>query len=111
MHRRLREAGIAVRRADTFPGLDASWIRVAVRPEGTTRRLLAAGHRVHATEPNDRFRHRLTTALAGAEHLRVSADGLKELADGSGPRARPPAPNAMRAEIAAERPSHTTTDA
>ncbi|MER6057987.1 hypothetical protein [Streptomyces albidoflavus] len=51
-----------------------------------TRRLLAAGHRVHATEPNDRFRHRLTTALAGAEHLRVSADGLKELADGSGPR-------------------------
>ncbi|MBL0800617.1 hypothetical protein G6539_08765, partial [Streptomyces albidoflavus] len=51
-----------------------------------TRRLLAAGHQVYATEPNDRFRHRLTTALAGAEHLRVSSDGLKELADGSGPR-------------------------
>ncbi|MFC7466744.1 hypothetical protein ACFQVA_02435 [Actinomadura keratinilytica] len=41
---------------------------------------------MYATEPNDRFRHRLTTALAGAEHLRVSSDGLKELADGSGPR-------------------------
>ncbi|MGW4373705.1 hypothetical protein ACWEJ7_08570 [Streptomyces albidoflavus] len=51
-----------------------------------TRRLLAAGHQVYATEPNDRFRHRLTTALAGAENLRVAADGLKELADGSGPR-------------------------
>ncbi|GAB3709954.1 hypothetical protein GCM10027590_02100 [Nocardiopsis nanhaiensis] len=42
VHGRLRDAGIAVRRADTFPGLDASWIRVAVRPERTTRRLLTA---------------------------------------------------------------------
>lgn len=41
-HGFLRERGIAVRRADTFPGLDGSWIRVAVRPEETTRRLLAA---------------------------------------------------------------------
>ncbi|GHD23261.1 cobyrinate a,c-diamide synthase [Nocardiopsis kunsanensis] len=41
-HRHLRERGVAVRRADTFPGLDASWIRVAVRPPETTRPLLAA---------------------------------------------------------------------
>lgn len=41
-HRHLRERGIAARRADTFPGLDASWIRVAVRPRETTRRLLEA---------------------------------------------------------------------
>lgn len=32
VHGRLREAGVAVRRCDTFPGLDASWVRVAVRP-------------------------------------------------------------------------------
>ena len=42
VHRHLRDQGIAVRRADTFPGLDASWIRVAVRPWETTRCLLAA---------------------------------------------------------------------
>lgn len=39
---RLREAGIAVRRADTFPGLDDTWIRIAVRPPEVTDRLLAA---------------------------------------------------------------------
>jgi histidinol-phosphate/aromatic aminotransferase/cobyric acid decarboxylase-like protein len=41
-HTRLREQGVAVRRADTFPGLDASWVRIAVRPPGPTGRLLAA---------------------------------------------------------------------
>ncbi|WP_257425898.1 Rv2231c family pyridoxal phosphate-dependent protein CobC [Nocardioides carbamazepini] len=40
VHARLRDAGIAVRRADTFPGLDGSWIRIAVRPPGTTDLLL-----------------------------------------------------------------------
>jgi cobyrinic acid a,c-diamide synthase len=38
----LRRAGIAVRRADTFPGLDASWVRIAVRPPEQTAPLLAA---------------------------------------------------------------------
>ncbi|MFC7501045.1 Rv2231c family pyridoxal phosphate-dependent protein CobC [Nocardioides sp. CPCC 206347] len=42
VHERLRAAGIAVRRADTFPGLDGSWIRIAVRPEELTDQLLAA---------------------------------------------------------------------
>ncbi|MDT0329414.1 cobyrinate a,c-diamide synthase [Nocardiopsis lambiniae] len=42
VHARLRERGIAVRRADTFPGLDAAWVRVAVRPSEITRTLLAA---------------------------------------------------------------------
>lgn len=32
VHGRLREAGYAVRRADTFPGLDASFVRIATRP-------------------------------------------------------------------------------
>lgn len=39
---RLREAGIAVRRADTFPGLGPEWVRIAVRPEPATHRLLSA---------------------------------------------------------------------
>jgi len=38
----LRDKGFAVRRADTFPGLDDSWARIAVRHPQQTRRLLAA---------------------------------------------------------------------
>ncbi|MFD3512384.1 Rv2231c family pyridoxal phosphate-dependent protein CobC [Streptomyces sp. NPDC058657] len=33
---RLRGAGFAVRRGDTFPGLDEGWLRVAVRDRATT---------------------------------------------------------------------------
>lgn len=40
-HERLRAAGYAVRRADTFPGLDDTWVRIAVRKPDTTRKLLA----------------------------------------------------------------------
>ncbi len=42
VHPVLRSRGVAVRRADTFPGLDAAWVRIAVRPPATTERLLAA---------------------------------------------------------------------
>ncbi|MEP9384641.1 cobyrinate a,c-diamide synthase [Nocardioides sp. KR10-350] len=42
VHAALRDRGVAVRRADTFPGLDGSWVRVAVRPPEVTARLLAA---------------------------------------------------------------------
>ncbi|WGY04058.1 Rv2231c family pyridoxal phosphate-dependent protein CobC [Nocardioides sp. QY071] len=42
VHAALRKQGIAVRRADTFPGLDDSWVRIAVRPPDTTDILLAA---------------------------------------------------------------------
>ncbi|KQY56373.1 MULTISPECIES: cobyrinate a,c-diamide synthase [unclassified Nocardioides] len=38
---RLRTAGFAVRRADTFPGLDETWIRIAVRAPEPTRKLLS----------------------------------------------------------------------
>ena len=38
----LRDKGFAVRRADTFPGLDDSWARIAVRTQELTRALLAA---------------------------------------------------------------------
>jgi cobyrinic acid a,c-diamide synthase len=42
VHAALRDAGWAVRRADTFPGLDDRWVRIAVRPPAVTRRFLAA---------------------------------------------------------------------
>ncbi|MDR7311631.1 cobyrinic acid a,c-diamide synthase [Nocardioides luteus] len=38
----LRDEGIAVRRADTFPGLGPEWVRIAVRPVEQTDRLLSA---------------------------------------------------------------------
>jgi histidinol-phosphate/aromatic aminotransferase/cobyric acid decarboxylase-like protein len=41
VHAALRARGVAVRRADTFPGLDASWVRIAVRPEEVTDRLVS----------------------------------------------------------------------
>lgn len=43
---RLRNAGIAVRRCDTFPGLDDTFVRIAVRPAPQTDVLLAALTRV-----------------------------------------------------------------
>ncbi|HUP99562.1 MAG TPA: Rv2231c family pyridoxal phosphate-dependent protein CobC, partial [Aeromicrobium sp.] len=42
VHAQLRHAGYAVRRCDTFPGLDDSWIRIAVRSPDVTAKLLAA---------------------------------------------------------------------
>lgn len=39
---RLREAGFAVRRGDTFPGLDSTYLRLAVRDQGTVDAFLAA---------------------------------------------------------------------
>lgn len=46
VHAALRDNGIAVRRADTFPGLDDSWVRIAARPPELTGRLLAALDRI-----------------------------------------------------------------
>jgi len=41
VHAQLRDAGYAVRRCDTFPGLDDSWVRIAVRSNDVTTKLLA----------------------------------------------------------------------
>ena len=38
---RLRERGLAVRRGDTFPGLDAEHVRIAVRSRDITDHLVA----------------------------------------------------------------------
>ncbi|MDT6986867.1 Rv2231c family pyridoxal phosphate-dependent protein CobC [Streptomyces lusitanus] len=42
VRRRLRALGYAVRRGDTFPGLDEEWLRLAVRDRGTTEGFLRA---------------------------------------------------------------------
>ena len=43
---RLREAGYAVRRGDTFPGLDGNWLRIAVREPPVTDEFLATLRRL-----------------------------------------------------------------
>lgn len=47
----LRDHGFAVRRGDTFPGLDGSWFRVAVRHSEITEQFLSALERL--TEPQE----------------------------------------------------------
>lgn len=42
VHAALRARGFAVRRCDTFPGLDDSWVRIAVRPPDVSAALLDA---------------------------------------------------------------------
>ncbi|CAL9312055.1 Rv2231c family pyridoxal phosphate-dependent protein CobC [Streptomyces sp. SudanB66_2053] len=42
VRRRLRALGYAVRRGDTFPGLNEEWLRLAVRDKGTTEGFLLA---------------------------------------------------------------------
>ncbi|CAM5357563.1 Rv2231c family pyridoxal phosphate-dependent protein CobC [Streptomyces aurantiogriseus] len=42
VRRHLRDLGFAVRRGDTFPGLDEEWLRLAVRDRGTVNGFLRA---------------------------------------------------------------------
>jgi cobyrinic acid a,c-diamide synthase len=46
----LRERGFAVRRCDTFPGLSAGWLRIAVREPTTTESLLKTLRAIRAAE-------------------------------------------------------------
>jgi histidinol-phosphate aminotransferase len=48
VRRRLRDLGYAVRRGDTFPGLDEEWLRLAVRDRATTDGFLRALERAVA---------------------------------------------------------------
>lgn len=47
---RMTEAGFAVRRGESFPGLGPAWIRLAVRDEETSRRTAAALAGLHHTQ-------------------------------------------------------------
>jgi len=42
VHGALRDRGIAVRRADTFPGLGPEWVRIAARPPEMSEQLIGA---------------------------------------------------------------------
>ena len=42
VHAALRDRGYAVRRGDTFPGLDGGWVRIAVRDPATSDALVHA---------------------------------------------------------------------
>lgn len=50
----LRDRGVAVRRADTFPGLDDQWVRIAVRPPETCAQLFTALDSIAAPVPAGR---------------------------------------------------------
>ena len=45
----LRKRGFAVRRGDTFPGLGAAWVRIAVRNPDVTEALLATLAEIRTT--------------------------------------------------------------
>ncbi len=53
----LRDTGYAVRRGDTFPGLDDDWVRIAVRDAATSAGLLtaveAALHSLRSATPKE----------------------------------------------------------
>jgi histidinol-phosphate aminotransferase len=48
VRRHLRDLGFAVRRGDTFPGLDEEWLRLAVRDRATVNSFLRALDRAMA---------------------------------------------------------------
>lgn len=48
-HAALRANGVAVRRCDTFPGLDDTWVRIAVRPPAHMAQLFSALDRIHSS--------------------------------------------------------------
>jgi cobyrinic acid a,c-diamide synthase len=48
---RLRERGFAVRRGETFPGLGADWIRIAVRDEETTDTVIKTLRAIREEQP------------------------------------------------------------
>ncbi|MEU3462451.1 Rv2231c family pyridoxal phosphate-dependent protein CobC [Streptomyces sp. NPDC006733] len=50
---RLRDLGFAVRRADTFPGLDARWLRIAVRDAATTDAFAEALAKARGSVPEE----------------------------------------------------------
>jgi histidinol-phosphate aminotransferase len=53
VRQRLRGAGFAVRRGDTFPGLGPDWLRVAVRDRATNDRFVTALRQIMKESDHD----------------------------------------------------------
>lgn len=92
----LREQGIAVRRGDTFPGLDESYVRIAVRERAETDVLLAALARLLSADldvdesdarPVTDDRSAATPHTAGRDENLDRPDGVEH------PTPQPPAPH------------------
>jgi nicotinate-nucleotide--dimethylbenzimidazole phosphoribosyltransferase len=73
----LREAGFAVRRGDTFPGLGPDWLRVAVRAESTNARFAAALATALSTGNTTALSTGNTTALSTENTTALSTENTE----------------------------------
>lgn len=81
LHADLRDNGIAVRRADTFPGLHPGWVRVTVRDRPSSEALLATLDRTHskaAASPGRKGAVTLVGGGPGPDH-QITVQGLLAL--------------------------------
>lgn len=81
LHAGLRALGIAVRRADTFPGLGAGWVRVAVRDRHTSGVLLDTLDALLAGGPAPVVRPGTVTLIGGGPGPQglITVQGLRAL--------------------------------
>lgn len=81
LHAALRRLGIAVRRADTFPGLAAGWIRISVRDHDASETLLGALDHLLNDAPRPEPRPGLVTLVGGGPGPsgQITVDGLLAL--------------------------------
>lgn len=81
LHAALRGLGIAVRRADTFPGLGRGWVRISVRDERTHDTLLAALDHVLLDAPRPEPQPGVVTLVGGGPGPigQITLDGLVAL--------------------------------
>ena len=83
LHRRLRDKGIAVRRGDTFPGLDddRGWLRIAVRDRRSTDVLLDTLDGMLAGGPGPAVRPGTLTLIGGGPgpETLITVQGLTAL--------------------------------
>ena len=78
VHAALRRLGIAVRRADTFPGLGEGWIRISVRDEDAREALLDALDHLLDGASRPHPRPGLVTLVSGGPGAagQITVDGL-----------------------------------
>lgn len=81
LHPALRDLGIAVRRADTFPGLNQGWIRISVGNDDASQTLLGALDHLINDAPQPEPRPALVTLIGGGPGPagQITIDGLLAL--------------------------------